>query len=238
MNTYPIASGRVACRRREGGQGTIEFQLVALLVMIPLLMGVLQLGLLIMAKNTLNVATLGAARAGAASGGSRAAMQDALALGLAPLHAGQAKQLTGTGMGDIDAGNYVPVMGAALAASKVSNALWSRITVLNPTSTAFDDFGVKRDGDVVIPVTNVYDNDAVGSTSGQTRADALLLKIEVRYCHKLDIPIIDKMIFEFMSNPLMGTPAADLICYAAGRSPMVSQAVVRMTVAPRRGNLS
>jgi hypothetical protein len=237
VNTRPAAPSRLARRRRERGQGTIEFQVVAILVMIPLLMGVLQLGLLVMAKNTLNVAALGAARAGAESGGSRAAMQDALALGLAPLHVGEAKRLTGIGMGDIDAGNYAPVMGAALAESKLNDAVWSRITVLNPTSKSFEDFGVAKNGDVVIPVTNVYDNDAVGGASGQTRADALLLKIEVRYCHKMDIPIIDKMIFEFMSIPTVGTSAADLICYAAGRSPMVSQAVVRMTVPPRKRDL-
>src|SRR5205823_13888421 len=43
---------------RQGGQGTIEFYLMAAFVLIPLFMGILQLGLLVMAKNTLNVATL------------------------------------------------------------------------------------------------------------------------------------------------------------------------------------
>ena len=64
--------------RSQRGQGTIEFQIISVLVLIPLLMGVIQMGLLVVSKNTLNVATLGAARAGAASGGDKSAMQSAL----------------------------------------------------------------------------------------------------------------------------------------------------------------
>jgi Flp pilus assembly protein TadG len=230
-----VNRGRFLPRRyRQAGQGTIEFQITAFLLLIPLLMGILQMGLLIMAKNTLNVATLGAARAGAASGGSRAAMEDALALGLAPMHVSGAKALIGAGTGDITAGNYALVVAAALASSKATNLLWSKITVLNPTSKSFTDFGVAKGSDVVIPVTNVFDNDQVGPQSGQTRADALLLKIEVRYCQKMEIKIIDKIITEVLGNPLFAPAPADLLCYADERMPLVSQAIVRMTVPPAR----
>lgn len=222
-------------RRRQRGQGTIEFQILGALVLIPLLLFVLQIGLLVMAKNTLNVATLGAARAGAASGGSHDAMNDALSIGLAPLYAGRAKQDTGVGMADVSAGNYLQVMGAAVVRSKIDNALWRRITVLNPTTKSFADFGVARPGgNVIIPVTGVYNNMAVGANSGQTRADALLLKIEVRYCHSMDIPIIREIITGFLNGVFSGASVEDRICYAADRMPLVSQAVVRMTVPPVR----
>lgn len=210
---------------RQGGQGTIEFYLMAALVLIPLFLAILQLGLLVMAKNTLNVATLEAARAGAASGGDRGAMKDALALGLSPLFVADARAITGTGSGDITAGNYAPILGAALVKSKVIN-LASTIKVINPTAKSFSDFGVSRNGDVVIPVTNVYDNTAVGASSGQTRADALLLKIEVHYCQPLVVPIVKEFI-----------PAGDPKCAVVDGVSLVSQAVVRITVPPRRGAL-
>lgn len=221
--------------RRQRGQGTIEFQVIAAFVLIPLLMFVLQIGLLVIAKNTLNVAALGVARAGAASGINDAAMKDALALGLAPLNASQAKADTGIGMGDITGGNYPAVMGAALARTKLLDMRFARITVLNPTTESFADFSVKKaGGQEVIPVTRVFDNKEIGKASGQTRADALLLKVEVRYCHTLAIPIINAMIRETLNSPLSGASLEDRICYAVNRVPLVSQAVVRITVPPIR----
>lgn len=221
--------GSPACSQR--GQGTIEFQIISVLVLLPLLMGVVQVGLLIVAKNTLNVATLGAARAGAASGGDRAAMKSALAMGLVALHGSAAKTSRGIGMSDLTNTNYLPVMTTALINSTAANALYSDIIVLNPSASAFADFGVKNAQGTVIPMNNVYDNAAVGARSGQTRAEALLLKIEVHYCEEMIIPLIKDMIQAGLSVPLGGT-VADYACYAAGRVPLSSQAIVRMTVAP------
>ncbi len=220
--------------RSQRGQGTIEFQIISVLVLIPLLMGVIQMGLLVVSKNTLNVATLGAARAGAASGGDKSAMQSALDIGLAPLHASAAKAAMGVGMADISGGSYTQVMGSALGLSKGLNVAFSEITVLNPTVKSFTDFGVKTKLGTVIPVTNAYDNAAVGSQSRQTRAESLLLKIEVNYCEELVIPIINEIIRAFLTPG--GSKQANA-CYVAGRVQLTSQAIVRMTVAPIREKL-
>jgi hypothetical protein len=222
---------------QQYGQGTIEFQIIAAMILFPLLLFVVQIGLLIMAKNTLNVATLNAARAGAASGIGEAAMKDSLAFGLAPLNATKAKVAVGVGTGEITGGmggNYPAIMGAALVKTRTENMLLARITVLNPTRKAFQDFGQDKAGKRVIPVTGVYDNGEVGPTSRQTRADALLLKIEVRYCAELAIPIINTIMREVLSSPWSGPSADDLICYGLERMPMNSQAVVRITVPPVR----
>jgi hypothetical protein len=230
MKTGALASGLLV---RHGGAAALEFQIISFLVLIPLLMGVLQLGLLMVAKNTVNVATLGAARAGAAAGGDKAAMQHALVLGLTPLHASGGKQVAGVGMGDINTGNYTAVMAAAYTESKLSTGLFGRITVLNPTAKAFADFGIDKAGvGRVIPVTNALDNATVGRSSRQTRADSLLLKIEVRYCYKMDVPIIDDIIGSVLAGPLSGTSLEDKACYRLRRVPVTSQAVVRMTVSP------
>lgn len=223
--------------RFQRGQGTIEFQIISVLVLIPLLMGVIQIGLLVVSKNTLNVAALAAARAGAESGGDRAAMQAALDVGLAPLHANAAKLALGVGMNDLTGGlggTYGTVMGSAAGLSKALNVLYSEINVHNPTVQSFNDFGVKTKLGTIIPVTNVYDNAAVGGQSRQTRAESLLLKIEVNYCEELVIPVIDKIIQATMTPGL--SPQA-VACYAKGRVQLTSQAIVRMTVAPIREKL-
>jgi len=222
---------------RQGGAAAIEFQIISVMVLIPLLMGVLQLGLLMIAKNTVNVATLAAARAGAASGGSKAAMNQALVLGLAPLHVAAGKRMANVGMGDINSANYAAVMAGAMSESRLATGFFGKITVLNPTRKSFQDFGVPKNGGRVIPVTNVLDNNTVGANSGQTRADALLLKIEVRYCVKMDVPVIDDMIVAVMNKITSGTSGPDRICYTAGRVPVTSQAVVRITVPPVEGAL-
>jgi hypothetical protein len=227
-------------RRRVGGvpacqcgAAAIEFQIISFMVLVPLLMGVLQLGLLIVAKNTVNVATLAAARAGAASGGDKAAMNHALVLGLAPLHVSVGKRATGVGMNDISSLNYAGVMAATLVASKLDTALYGRISVLNPTTKSFADFGVNQPGvGRVIPVINLMDNATVGGASGQTRAEALLLKIEVRYCQELVVPVIDRMITGVLNGIASGASLEDRACYLLNRVPVSSQAVVRMTVAP------
>ena len=224
------AGGRA---RTQRGQGTIEFQIISILVLLPMLMLVLQMGLLIVAKNTLNVATLGAARAGAASGGDKGAMSNALALGLAPLHVSGAKRITGVGTADITAGNYVQVAGAAVVASKAEMVLFSKIKVLNPTAKSFSDFGVPGPLGIVIPIIGVYDNATVGSASGQTRADALLLKIEVTYCHEMVVPFINDIIAKGVIG--LGASASDIACSLVPGRPgvlLTSQSIVRMTVPP------
>jgi hypothetical protein len=225
-------------RARQRGAATIEFQIISFMVLIPLLMGVLQMGLLVVAKNTINVATLATARAGAASGGNKGAMNHALALGLAPLHVSTGKRISGVGMGDITSANYAAVMGAALAESKLSTVAYGKIRVLNPTTASFKDFGYKHPKlGTVIPVTGVLDNNTVGGSSKQTRADALLLKIEVRYCYEMDVPVINDIISGVMVGLFSGASVEERLCYALKRVPIRSQAVVRMTVPPVQKDL-
>ena len=219
------------------GQSAIEFQIIAVLVLFPLLMGLVQMGLLVVSTYTLNAAAMAAARAGAASGGDKAAMQSALDIGLAPLQASATKAFPGLGMTDISGGiggNDTTVTGDALLVSKGLNGQFSEMTVLNPTDASFNDFGVKTRLGTVIPVTDVHDSGAVGNQSRQTRADSLQLKIEVKYCEELVIPIINDIMRAFLAPG--GSKQANA-CYLAGRVQLTSQAVVRMTVAPIREKL-
>ncbi len=203
--------------RRQDGAAAVEF-FVIFLVAITLIMTVLQMGLFMVAKNTVNLATFAAARAGAASGGDMGQMKVALAKGLSGLYVAKGlRAVDSNGLTDVSAGNYVLVQGAAY--SYVYLGLLSEIKILNPTKKAFTDFGVpKPDGKPgrIIPATGLLTDTAVGASSQQTRADALLLKIQVRHCYELIFPMIPSL-------------STDILCAARNGVIIESQAVVRMT---------
>src|SRR5262249_48077043 len=79
-------AGHAMNRRRHHGAASVEFYIVSLLVLLPLVMAILQLGMLFVAKNTLNHATFMAARAASMANGSRGVMLNYLAKGLVPLY--------------------------------------------------------------------------------------------------------------------------------------------------------
>lgn len=217
---------RVAARR-ECGAATLEFYIIAFFVLIPLLMATLQLGMLMLAKNTVNLAALATARAGAATGGDRVAMQRAYTEALSPLYAATA--LNGD-LQDVGTLGYDPLAsGAYLRAAIDVGLTLSTFRTLNPVPASFQDFGVDRNNVRMIPVTGLETNNAVGSVSRQRRSDALLLKVEVRHCYKLVFPVIDDMILWMIGW-------RDLRCMAANAVPIISHAVVRMTVPPIAGN--
>jgi hypothetical protein len=221
---------------RQLGAATVEFYIVGFFVLIPLLFAILQLGLFMVAKNTVNLATLRAARAGAASGVNAGAIDNAFAVGLAPLFTHKA--MTGGGLTDISGRNYTSVADASIARAKAQLSFpGGGIDVLSPTGRAFDDFGVQGapGGPKIIPVDNLLTDTAVGSSSGQRRADALLLKIQGCFCFPMDIPIIDKLIVKVLTAAGSNDPK-DILCWNA-KGPVhgiriKSQAVVRMTVPP------
>ena len=215
--------------RRAGGAVTIEFFIVAAGVFIPLVLGVLQMGMLMMAKNTVNLAALSVARAGAASGGDAGEMRRAYASALAPLYASAALNANLTDV------NYPAAMTATYARALIEVATpLTSYQVLNPTPASFRDFGVTRNGVRVIPVTGLDTSNGVGASSRQRRSDALLLKIQVRHCYRLVFPIIDRMIIGTLRR--FNVNAGDQMCYAANGVPIQAQGVVRMTVPPRSNN--
>jgi Flp pilus assembly protein TadG len=214
---------RVAARR-EGGAATMEFYIIAFFVLIPLLMATLQLGMLMLAKNTVNLAALATARAGAATGGDRTVMGRAYTEALSPLYAATA--LTGD-LEDVGSLGYDVVASGAYAHAALDVGLTlSTFRTLNPVPASFQDFGVERNGVRIIPVTGLETNNAVGAVSRQRRSDALLLKVEVSHCYKLVFPVIDKMILWVVG---LRNPGCALVNNGV---PIVSHAVVRMTVPP------
>ena len=232
--------------RRQDGAASVEtiwtFFAAALLIC-----GVLQMGMFMVAKNSINLATFAAARAGAASGGDKEQMKQAFAKALSGLYVAKGLRLTGSnGLTDVSAGNFQQVATGAYAYSYAAASMpFNQIKILNPTRKAFNDFGVPNPSGKgrIIPATGLLTDTTVGTSSQQTRADALLLKITVRHCYELVFPVIDVAIYKtFLEfNPLN----PDLLCMAKhpwpdghmGYGVMIeSQAVVRMTVPAVEGN--
>ncbi len=140
------------------------------------------------------------------------------------------------------------ITGATIHAYLQVKSPYDQFDILNPRRAAFADFGVPdpdNKGQRIIPATGLLSDTVVGSNSKQTRADALLLKIEVRHCYEMIFPLIDATVSEMILLMPFNLSAAELACYVkhptvdggmAYGVPIVSQAVVRMTAPAIEGN--
>ena len=172
-----------APRRRHRGTAIVE-AVIALPILLVVILGAIQFGLIYEAKATLNHAGLQAARAGAVSNAQPDEIRRGLARGLAPLYSPESS-LRGV------AGTY-----AQLNASLLTDA---RIRVLNPTREAFTDFGEEVAGQREIPNDRLHARStALGSASNLNIQDANLLKLEITYGYELKVPLVNRFIARLM----------------------------------------
>lgn len=231
--------------------------MVEFIVIAPLLLffclGIVQFVLLYQARATLDYAALQAAREGAVDHGAMASMHRGLARGLAPLYARQAS-LAGAQQ--------------ALNLAIADAAARSEIVVISPTSAMLDDFG--RHGREGTRQVTEIPNDSLswrstlpGKTSGVNIQDANLLKIRVRYCYDMYVPLAGKAIYYIANvignigrsgiltretpgdSDVYGEPRAPSPCLvpvkdgiASGRWPLAleAEALVRMQSGYRGGS--
>lgn len=181
--------------------------LIGIPVVLLLALVVVQIALLMHARDALHVALLEAARAGSVAHAGNAAIQAGLARGLAPLFP------TGAGTPD-------PQGAWARAAAELQSGLqngWIRLQKLSPTRESFADWGrPARDeqGEPLdgteIPIDHLATESSrtapasgqigligdlpVGRASGQTLVDATLLKLQLDYGVPLEVPLAGPMI--------------------------------------------
>lgn len=217
----------VSARTRIAGAATVEFSIIALTALIPTVLGILQLGLLYVAKHTVQHATYLAARAAVVEHGSRDSMRRYFAKGLVPLFARSPN--------DLAAGASAQTVGRAYAAAFVDAQRpdRTRITVVNPARASFDDFERRENGTLQIP--NRFDRRVVGGHSGQTLADANVLRLRIDYCAELVVPFVDRLITSTLQR--LDADVFRQQCYAARRLPIVGHATVQMHSAARRGEV-
>lgn len=215
--------------RGAAGAALVEFTVVALVALLPLSLAVLQVALLYVAKNTLNHATFLAARAGAVEHADRGTIQRALAKGLAPLYAHTDR--------DLDLGNVL-VEGARAYARAYADVLRpdrTRLRLLNPTAASFADFGRTRNGVVEIPLDAGQRQAEIGARSGQSLADATLLRLQVDRCHPLIVPLVDRLVVATLRR--LDPDPFRQVCYASGSVAVTAHALVQMHTPPRRARM-
>lgn len=213
------------------GATLTEFVVVAPILLF-LLLNLIQYGLLYHAKSQLNYATFEAARAGTVKNADPAYIRAAFTRAMTGYHGG------GTTTGEL----------AASHARALAESAFARIEILSPLKESFDDYHspelaerLKTSGRV-IPAANLTfircpvdrpgcDSNPASNQSGQTLADANLLKLRITYGipERKQIPLAGP----FMARALAFLHAGDTDAFraglvAAGRIPVVTHIVMRM----------
>lgn len=190
-DTVKSLTGQCICNaRRMTAQAIVEF-LIVIPVLILLIFGAIQIGLIYSAKTTLNYATFQAARLGAVNNATYSGMRRGLIRGLAPLYtnAPGLTPLSDSIEAGIDSGGS-----RRDAVTEVDT--YTRIIRISPTSTQLKASGFAEfndDGILEIPNDSLMyrPSDKVDGASIQ---DANLLKIRVQYCYKLMVPLVNRVI--------------------------------------------
>lgn len=197
----------------------IEFHIVALLALLPLCLGTLQVALLLVENHHLDHAAFRAARHGAVSHGDMSAVRRAFAEGVSLLYVHSATPL--------DRSNVVERVAVAYAAATADIAVHARVRLISPSVEAHADFAVRRNGEQVIPNDALeFRSAAPGRRSGISLQQANVLRVEFTYCRPLVVPFARQLLLGTMR--MLDHDPWHQRCYAAGRIPVRSEGVAPM----------
>jgi hypothetical protein len=206
-------------RRAQRGAATVEFYLVALLALLPLCLGMLQVSLLLVTNHHVDHAAFMAARAGAVHQGDIGVMRNEFARIMTPLFVDSTSPL--------DAGNIAARVAVARIRSITDITAHSRINVLSPDAAARRDFSEIREGASVIPNDGLqHRGNSAGKSSGISLQQANMLRVEFTYCRPLVVPFIRGLMVGLLRQ--MDPDPWNLRCYAEGRVPIRSTGTAPM----------
>ena len=233
--TCCCARQRGGCRSRldQRGATLVEFVVVVPTVLF-LLMNLIQYGLLYHTKSQLNYATFEAARAGTVSNADPAKIRTAFT-----------RALTGYYGGGTTTAQLAASWAKSVADTTAANV---RIEILSPSKQSFDDYASPalakklNTSSRVIPNSNLAfikcpvdvpgcKNDPKTNASGQTLADANLLKIRITYGipEAKQIPWVGRFLYKALQILNPSDPDAFRAgLLAAKRIPVVTHTVMRM----------
>lgn len=227
------AGTRRACAMR--GAAMLEFLVAAVLVLLPLGLATLELAQLAVTRHALDYASFEAARSGAVHGADRTVMRRALVRALVPLFApvdpvavlrGGGAPAGGAGAAGVAVGDQAALVAMARAGAEVMRPDLLRLDIENPTAAAGRDFATLEDGERVIPNDGLDQRNPVGAQSGQSLREANVLAIRVRYCRRLVMPIIDRVVPAMLRLRLVDP--FDQLCLAQDRVPIEARSIVHM----------
>tara|TARA_Y100001934_G_scaffold283832_1_gene407667 strand:- start:10994 stop:13237 length:2244 start_codon:yes stop_codon:yes gene_type:complete len=212
---------RLNFRRLIGGS-TAEM-LVCTVGFLVFSLGAVQIALNYKTKALVNSATFQAARIGAMENAQKEPMKKELARHLTMMYGS-----TNTGLLDMQRAfqNAYEDLTKPLLPNSSSGA-GLKIDIINPTTEAFQDFGVEVDDQVQIPNSHLKARSReVGESSGVNIQDANLLKIKVTYGYRMYVPIASQMIAKILT--LADPENAAYYKAVPPRLPIESTALVRM----------
>ena len=221
----------------QGGASTVEL-LLALPVILLLGLGIVQFALVYQAKHALDHALTQAARQGAVDHASTESIRAGLASGLAPYLYG-ATDWDGLLQAELRAAGHV---------DEGSAAGWITLRQRSPTQESFDDWGepaldamgrsipgmmeIANDNldnrrlrmQPVSGVAAVHLSEPIGQASGQSLADANLLRLELVYGVRLVVPVVGPLVIRTLSiwngcKPIPRAPAQGSATDAASAAP-------------------
>lgn len=224
-----------SCKRSRGA-ALVEFFIVALPVFTMLGLGSYQWIVIYEAKATLNHAAFMAARKGSLYNADIDKIKGALAEYMAPLYApedGNTTSLiakTGVVNGECLPTPHLPGTDEVIRLSCHDVTEHSQIRILNPTTEAFDDFAEPIVGlqEVAIPNLDLnHRNTTVGATSGVNIQDANLLKVEIVYGYRLNVPFVE-WVFPAVMRRFAEIGSTEDRLLQQGRIPIRASSIVRM----------
>lgn len=220
--------------RKNRGAGLVEF-VVLWPALILVVLSTVQLGLMYRAKSTFNHATFAAAREGAVSNAMIVDMRRALANSLAPLYLNRAPDLANYGIATAESRLLNSTIPAGIGGVRVdivspTQAIFNRFAVdarplvrcrnsnRCPHGGEFEVASRNQDLRRQIPNDNLSvrsaANQRIGSGSNAQLVnlqDANILKIRTHMCYKLEVPLINRIIYRillFSGTPVRAAPLA------------------------------
>lgn len=187
----------VRSNARSRGISMVE-SLIALPLLFIVGLGAVQFALVMHARQALNFALIEAARAGSVGHAEVGAIRSGLSRGLVPWL-----------YGANDLGEYAVNLARAAVHIRQGEAIgWMRVAQLSPTHASFDDWaepardangGLMADmreipNDNLVARAEAIGAPAVGASSGQTLADANLLRLRLDYGVPLVVPVVGRLI--------------------------------------------
>lgn len=203
---------------RQTGSVTLEFVVAAMLILLPLAGAVFEGAQLAITRQLLTVGAFEAARTGAVTGGDVQAMRRRLARSLAPLFFA----------GDRGQSDAAALRAFSRALLDVQRPDRTRLQIARPTAAAFADFGIEGPRGRQIPNDGDTLDARHGDRSGLTLAQSNVLAIDVRYCRRLIVPVLDDVITTLVLRIRADAPAFDRACLAQQRMPIGVRAVATM----------
>jgi len=205
---------------RRQGQALVEYVII-LPSLLMIILGAIQLALIFQAKSTLNYAAFLAARQGALHHGKEClgalcvngGMRLGLAAGLTPLAARKNGAADGMGVEATQLALLAELQTGALATIKTLNPTreWAAAAMQKDPYTKAS--GVPNDNLMYRPTT------LIGPTQSRMNLqDGNLLKIQVTYCFKLDVPFANQIIYA--ANSLLPASALAASALPTGWAPL------------------